>query len=123
MRKATLTGDCSVCDRKEVKVRHFEVCAATGEAIPICLKCQPPNKGGDGPKYPHVNPAAVSVALADAGFRGPIKDTCLSMLTRWACCLRCGSGSDDLIFLPIDGSEYGIYLCPTCQNVRREVLH
>lgn len=194
-------GSCSVCDRKEVEVRFFEVSAFTGEGIHICLECQPvrkpPGKGGRAPEHPHLNPGAVSIALADAGFRGPIKDTCLSMLTRWsrdhgllwvveqvrddtgltrvvtadtahgaprffftlwetrdqqvACetcearedllylsrdhgdqllaycdrcylagslkdieCFRCEQRSDGLTFCPIDGSEFGIYLCPTC---------
>jgi hypothetical protein len=77
-------GTCSVCGEKDVEVRHFETCAATGEGLWICTTCQPPNKGGDDRRFPHLHPGAVSVALAEAGFRGAIKAECLSMLTRWA---------------------------------------
>jgi hypothetical protein len=80
----TFVGDCAICDRKEVEVRHFETYAATAEGIRICLECEPPKKGGDGRRFPYLNPAAVSLGLAEAGFRGPIRERCLSMLIRWA---------------------------------------
>lgn len=44
MNHQLITGTCSVCDRKDVPVRHFEVCASTGECIQICTTCQPPPK-------------------------------------------------------------------------------
>lgn len=42
----TFTGTCSICDDKEVEVRHFETCTATAEGLRICTTCQRTSRKG-----------------------------------------------------------------------------